>query len=290
MMTTIRYCVAGIFLATAGVAGAADAVPSAAAPAKERFDFTTARLRKQHASAVADAAAAFGEKLDALIVKAKDAGNLDLVLTLKSEKTKVAKGDTTKGVGLPADAVTARQTYDAAVRKARAEFDAAAREAHARFLADLTDLEKVETKADRIESAVAVRTYRQQVDRAGPPPLCDAVATPAAPAAVCTKPFAWRVGAEKARLLRAGGGRDESEAAVARGLAWLVKQQQKDGSWKTDGSQQTDIAGTGLGLLPFLAAGDSHQRGAAAHTKVVQNGINFLVRRQNPIGDFRGST
>src|SRR4030095_5565745 len=51
-----------------------------------------------------------------------------------------------------------------------------------------------------------------------------------------------------------------------------------------------DIAGTGLGILPFLAAGDTHQRGNAAHTKAVQNAINFLLRRQNPAGDFRGST
>src|SRR5436190_19619610 len=106
-MTTFWYCVAGILFA-AGVAGAAEVmVPPAAAPAKERFDAATTKLRKQHAAAVADAAAAFAEKMDALIAKAKDAGNLDLVLTLKSEKAKVVKGDGTKSLSLPADAATA---------------------------------------------------------------------------------------------------------------------------------------------------------------------------------------
>src|SRR5438874_12500290 len=115
-MNALRHCLAGILLTMAGVAVAADvAPPTAAAPAKERFDAATAKLRKQHAAAVADAAAVFAQKINALIAKAKDGGNLDEVLKLKSEKEKVAKGDATRGLSLPADAVTARQTYDTAV-------------------------------------------------------------------------------------------------------------------------------------------------------------------------------
>src|SRR5206468_10282978 len=96
-------------------------------------------------------------KLDALIAKAKEAGNLDAVLTLKSEKERLVKGEPAKLNPPPSEAATARQAYDAAVRKARMEYDVSARDAHAAILRQLTDLEKAETKADRIESAVAVR-------------------------------------------------------------------------------------------------------------------------------------
>src|SRR4051812_5966194 len=70
-------------------------------------------------------------------------------------------------------------------------------------------------------------------------------------------PYAARQGANRAELLAARGGTAESEAAVARGLAWLVKQQQKDGSWVFDaGNHKVETAAsTGLALLPLLAAG-----------------------------------
>src|SRR5262245_40660388 len=114
-MMTARYCLAAILVATASAAAAEIVPPEAATAAKARFDAAIANLRKQNTAAVTAAAAAFDKKVDALIAKAKDAGNLDLVLTLKSEKTKVAKGDATKGVGLPIDAATARQAYESAV-------------------------------------------------------------------------------------------------------------------------------------------------------------------------------
>jgi hypothetical protein len=294
-MTPIRVFFAVLMSAIATAAVAADpTVPDAATPAKERYDAAVGKLRTQHATAVADAAAAYSEKLDALIAKAKDAGNLDAVLALKSEKGRLDKGEP-KSSTLPSEATAGRQTYDAAVKKARAEFDSQARGLHTKFLAELTDLEKSETKADRIESAVAVRAFRTQADKAGPPPLVADMTGATVPGPMIGPPatikaFAWRTGAAKARLLEAGGGNAASEAAVAKGLAWLVKQQQKDGSWKCDGTQPHVIAGTGFGVLAFLGAGDTPTRGAAAHTKAVQNGLTFLTRNQNVGGDFRGST
>src|SRR5262249_3947646 len=41
-------------------------------------------------------------------------------------------------------------------------------------------------------------------------------------------------GATKSRLLREGGGNEASELAVARGLAWLARQQKANGSWVYD--------------------------------------------------------
>src|SRR5436190_243655 len=67
--------------------------------------------------------------------------------------------------------------------------------------------------------------------------------------------------ATKNALLKAGGGNDISEAAVARGLVWLAHMQLKDGSWEFDGSSKDKIAATGMALLPFLAAGETHKFG-----------------------------
>ena len=46
---------------------------------------------------------------------------------------------------------------------------------------------------------------------------------------------------EREKLLKAGGN-SESQAAVARGLAWLARQQQKDGSWNFDGKSSDQVA------------------------------------------------
>src|SRR5262249_15908381 len=92
--------------------------------------------------------------------------------------------------------------------------------------------------------------------------------------------FPGRSGATKARMLREGGGNGESEAAVAAGLAWLARQQKPDGSWQFDGSSIEDvIASTGMALLPFLAAGETHKRGKYQMT--VKKGLEFLVKNLN---------
>jgi hypothetical protein len=85
-----------------------------------------------------------------------------------------------------------------------------------------------------------------------------------------------RSGATKDKLLKSGGGNAESEAAVARGLAWLARKQLKDGSWEFDGSSKDKVAAVGLALLPFLAAGETHKFGTK-YKKTVENGLNWLM-------------
>lgn len=98
-----------------------------------------------------------------------------------------------------------------------------------------------------------------------------------------------RSGATKDKLVKAGGGSPESEAAVGRGLAWLAKQQQRDGSWKFDGTSNDQIAATGLALLPFLAAGETH-KGNGKYRKTVEAGLNWLMGKvQSGGGGFLGS-
>jgi hypothetical protein len=107
--------------------------------------------------------------------------------------------------------------------------------------------------------------------------------------AIPTGGFVGRSGATKSQLLRAGGGNEESERAVARGLAWLSRQQKPNGCWIYDGSSSGDmISSTGMALLPFLAAGETH-RGGKKYQQTVLRGLQFLISQQRSDGGFNGA-
>jgi hypothetical protein len=97
-----------------------------------------------------------------------------------------------------------------------------------------------------------------------------------------------RGGATKSRLIREGGGNEASEKAVALGLAWLARQQKPDGSWVYDaGSKEEIVAATGMAILPFLAAGETHQNGHR-YQKTVDAGLRFLIRNCPTAGPNAG--
>jgi hypothetical protein len=96
--------------------------------------------------------------------------------------------------------------------------------------------------------------------------------------------------AEREKLLKQYGGNAESEAAVARGLAWLARMQQKDGPWKFDGSSTDQIAATSMALLPFLAVGQSHTI-EDKYQKTVGTGQDWLLKQQDvDDGAFKGAS
>lgn len=109
--------------------------------------------------------------------------------------------------------------------------------------------------------------------------------SPAAPAvqppkADATKGKIDRTGATKKRLLKEFGGSEESEEAVMLGLAWLTQMQKPGGHWEFDGGHHPDhAAATGLSVLAFLGAGQSHQAGRYKQT--VQAGLDWLVKSVN---------
>ena len=105
---------------------------------------------------------------------------------------------------------------------------------------------------------------------------------------------AGRSASTRDKMVSKYGGNTESELAVARGLVWLAKQQKTDGSWVYDGSHKEEvIASTGMALLPFLAAGQTHKQSKDPkdnkYTKTVQLGLAFLVKSQKPDGSFKGA-
>jgi len=102
--------------------------------------------------------------------------------------------------------------------------------------------------------------------------------------------FAGRSGTGRARGIATRGGSEASEAAVARGLEWLARHQAADGSWRFDlegcrcdgacrnpGSVRSTTAATGIVLLPFLGAGQTHERGE--HAETVTRGLYYLMSK-----------
>jgi hypothetical protein len=103
---------------------------------------------------------------------------------------------------------------------------------------------------------------------------------------------------DRTLLLREGGGTMKSEEAIAKGLAWLAQHQHRTGKWGTDtfikvnkkcnctepAKEPHDVAGTGLALLPFLGAGQTHKHGR--YTVNVKRGLDFLRSQQKPEGNF----
>ncbi len=114
--------------------------------------------------------------------------------------------------------------------------------------------------------------------------------------------FGGRTGATREKLLLEGGGNTASEAAVAAGQKWLVLHQAEDGHWSLDGfdnhqgghcnctgfGQHNDTAGTALGLLPLLGAGETHRNPRSTYKSNVEKALRFLIKKQARNGYFGG--
>jgi hypothetical protein len=93
------------------------------------------------------------------------------------------------------------------------------------------------------------------------------------------------------------GGSAETEKAVERALAWLVRAQSDDGRWSVGRFKGADECGgvgdrtdsdsavTGLALLAYLGAGYTHTRGDYRET--VRKGLKWLIAGQTTAGDLR---
>jgi RNA polymerase sigma factor (sigma-70 family) len=81
------------------------------------------------------------------------------------------------------------------------------------------------------------------------------------------------------------------EDALAAGLKWLAHQQGRDGGWDIGRMGSEPAAGTALGVLPFLKAGQTHEGKGPLHpyAPTVRRGLDALVRLQKPDGGFEGS-
>ena len=112
-----------------------------------------------------------------------------------------------------------------------------------------------------------------------------------------------RVAADRLKAAQPFGATPSSEAAVAAALNWLALAQSADGRWDADAygagkenrtldvdrqgaGARADTGITGLALLAFLGAGETHLAGD--HAKNVQLGLEFLLGSQAADGNLCG--
>ncbi|MDR2850005.1 MAG: terpene cyclase/mutase family protein, partial [Verrucomicrobiota bacterium] len=149
--------------------------------------------------------------------------------------------------------------------------------------------EKPEEQVENMDIDIPVNSPNVQVESNAPnqpvspqPQAFDAVMTVKSPVILKNIYGSTRnTGTRGVQLAKFGGDR-QTEEAVLRALRWLKKNQQADGSWKSQ-----KIAMTGLGILTFLAhgekPGDSPEFG-----DTIQKAIEFLLKSQRPDGKFNG--
>jgi hypothetical protein len=106
--------------------------------------------------------------------------------------------------------------------------------------------------------------------------------------------YAGRTEAGKRVLLEEYGGSEESELAVKKGLAYLAKIQNRDGSWgnrRHEDSKygQVAVGKSGLALLAFLASGHTHFSETNYSTEV-RRAIDFLLSVQDQKTGHFGKT
>ncbi|MBB3210442.1 hypothetical protein FHS27_006289 [Rhodopirellula rubra] len=100
--------------------------------------------------------------------------------------------------------------------------------------------------------------------------------------------FAGRSGAMKQKLLKASGGTQATEDAVALGLEWLRRNQLKDGSWSLSGPyahgarNENQVSATAMAMLAFMGAGSTHRGGQ--YRKVLWKAVRWLVKQQDRQG------
>ncbi len=109
--------------------------------------------------------------------------------------------------------------------------------------------------------------------------------------------------ASRAAAVKANGGSEASEAAVAAGLKWIADHQLPDGGWCFDHrigpivngrprtsdhpgslSDNARNGATAMAILPFLGAGQTHKEGK--YQKVVLGGLMYLVNHMKNTGSM----
>ena len=177
-------------------------------------------------------------------------------------------------------------------------------------LADTQDrTDAAENTAADAEAALAAAPLAASEARLPVPPAGAAawqLASSAATAANRELPdrYRSRSAPQRQAMLAAGGGNQFTEAAVQAALQWLAANQDDDGRWdcslhgggremqtlghdRGGAGAEADTAITGLAILAYLGAGQTHLDGP--HATSVQQGLEFLARSQAADGNLAGN-
>jgi hypothetical protein len=113
--------------------------------------------------------------------------------------------------------------------------------------------------------------------------------------------FGGRGSGMREAMAGAFGATRQTERAVAAALNWIARHQSPAGSWSLEdfsrrckdktcsgpGDTKSDAAATALALLPFLAAGQTHQS-KGPYQKTIRGGLHWLMNNQLSDGNLAG--
>jgi hypothetical protein len=146
------------------------------------------------------------------------------------------------------------------------------------------DPEEAKTEEPPVPDPVAAAPMKEE------PSEAPGAATAEAAAPVVGSLLEGREEGRRDALVRSFGGSDATEAAVARALEWLVKQQGRDGLWSLQGpyadggSQENRLAASAMALLALQGAGNTPREGK--HRAAVARGWKALLAEQLSDGRF----
>ena len=213
----------------------------------------------------------------ALWIVDKPAGSLEIFLS-----TSVSYQDLDGAEGPPDDAVQDAVEFDAAGAE---EWDKVADEAES---SGKNDVELKDPALDIPEISAAL-------------PDLSGAAFVSLPPAPIGRMFSGRDPELRAGLVQREGGTSFTEAAVTRGIKWIARHQNKNGSWSLhnfsksaecrgrctgESNLRSDTAATAMALLPILGAGQTHLQGD--YQNEVFDGLKWLIDQQQSDGDLRG--
>lgn len=159
---------------------------------------------------------------------------------------------------------------------------------------DLAPVTIEESKPEEVKTEEPV----VEAPKPTPPPPAEVVEAPgaeateaASQAAAITTLLDGRNEGSQTKLVKAFGGSDATQSAVARALGWLARHQdKKTGLWSLQGpyldggSQENQLAATAMALLAFQGAGHTTKEGK--YRDAVTRGWKGLIAKQLPDGRF----
>lgn len=140
---------------------------------KQQFESEIERERLAAKEELNSATGNYEKKILEALAAEQTAGNLDEVLILKSELEKAKTEQLLDSGVAPKSLRSHRRDFAMKVREIRTAFDEHAKVAQTRLIDALKTLEKAETQANRIELAVAVREFREDIEKTQPPRMAD---------------------------------------------------------------------------------------------------------------------
>ena len=150
-------------------------------------------------------------------------------------------------------------------------------------------VESIEMEAIEFESLVSLASLAPSVDVSLVSVKTASLETSKASLALPRRSmFAGRSGAVKQRLLEQSGGTEATEDAVALGLEWLKRQQQRTGNWSlrgpySDGARgENTVSATAMAMLAFMGSGSTHRGGK--YKKELLRAVRWLVKQQDRRG------